>query len=249
MTQYGFFFDQSRCTDCRACTLACRNWYNTPPGPVKWARMFQWEKGVYPNLRLHFLFAPCYHCEEPVCVKACPHDALRKEEKYGAVLVDEAKCQGDRSCWKACPYGAPQFQTDAPGTKMSKCNMCFDRLEAGQVPLCAAACPMRALDFGPLDELIKKYGDVRALEEMPKPNITHPAIVFKAHVPKKKLVAYDADRALELMANRSVFTPLPPLYKSKEDLAKVTPGLVGRGKLNMKPKTAEEARRLTQHDE
>jgi anaerobic dimethyl sulfoxide reductase subunit B (iron-sulfur subunit) len=30
---------------------------------------------------------------------------------------------------------------------MSKCNMCFDRLEQGAKPMCVASCSMRALEF------------------------------------------------------------------------------------------------------
>ncbi|MFH1381621.1 MAG: 4Fe-4S dicluster domain-containing protein [Chloroflexota bacterium] len=249
MAQYGFFFDQSRCTDCRACVLSCRNWYDISPGPVKWARMFQWEKGVYPNLRLHFLFAPCYHCENPVCVRACRHNAIHKEEKYGAVLVDAAKCHGDRNCWKACPYGVPQFESDEPGVKMSKCTMCIERLEQKQLPVCVQSCPMRALDFGPLEEMTKKYGSARILEDLPKETITRPSIVFKSHVAKKKLVNYDEDKGLDLLQNRSVFTELPPSFRSKENVTHVPPGLVGRSKLVFKPKSAAEAIRTTQHDE
>ena len=249
MVQYGFFFDQSRCTDCRACVLSCRNWYDIPPGPVKWCRMFQWEKGVYFNLRLHFLFAPCYHCEDPVCIRACQNKAIYKEEKYGAVLVDPEKCQGDRRCWKACPYGAPQFQSDEPGAKMSKCTMCIDRLEQGRMPICAESCPMRALDFGPLADLTRKYGNVRILEDLPRDTITRPAIVFKPHVAKKRLVPYNEDKAFELLGNRDVFAPLPALYLSKGDVTSVSPGLVGRDRLNLKPKTVEEVKRATQHDE
>ncbi len=247
--QYGFFFDQSHCKDCRACVLACRNWHDVPPGPVKWCRMFQWEKGVYPSLRLHFLFAPCYHCEDPVCIRACQNKAIYKEEKYGAVLVDPEKCQGDRRCWMACPYGAPQFQSDEPGTKMSKCTMCIDRLDQGNLPICVESCPMRALDFGPLKDLVKKYGNVRVLEDLPSDTITRPAIVFKPHAAKKRLVPYSEDKALELLGNRGAFTKLPPLYLSKNDVRHVSPGLVGRDRLNLKPKSAEEAKRATQHDE
>ncbi|MFC2025198.1 4Fe-4S dicluster domain-containing protein [Chloroflexota bacterium] len=211
--------------------------------------MFQWEKGTYLNLRLHFLFAPCYHCENPVCIRACRHKAIYKDERYGAVLVDQEKCQGDRSCWKACPYGAPQFQSDELEAKMSKCTMCTDRLEQGRLPICVESCPMRALDFGPLEDLKRKYGNVSVLEDLPSDTITRPAIVFKPHIPKKQLVHYDEGKALQLLGDREVFTQLPPLYLSKDDVTYVPPGLVGRDRLNLKPKTVEEAKRATQHDE
>jgi anaerobic dimethyl sulfoxide reductase subunit B (iron-sulfur subunit) len=249
MTQYGFFFDQSRCTDCRGCVLSCRNWHDVPPGPVKWCRMFQWETGAFPSVRLHFLFAPCYHCQDPVCIRACTNKAIHKEDRYGAVLVDAGKCHGDRKCWKACPYGAPQFQNDEPGTRMSKCNMCIDRLETGSKPICVESCLMRALDFGPLEELSAKYGKVAALEGMPKASITRPAVIFKRQAEKKMLVDYDTDRALDLLGNRDVFAPLPAIYQSKLEVTTMPPGLVGRSRLNMKASSAEEAIRLSRHDE
>ncbi len=168
MPQYGFFIDLSRCTGCNACVIACKQWHDISPGPVKWMRVYQWEKGAFPNIDLRVLPIPCLHCENPVCAEACPHHAIYKEDKYGAVLVDHEKCTGERKCWQACPYGAPQFEGDEPGLQMSKCNMCIDRLEKGLKPICVLSCSLRALEFGPLDELREKYGSLRRLEGIPK---------------------------------------------------------------------------------
>lgn len=44
---------------------------------------------------------------------------------------------------------------------MQKCDLCRERLEQEQQAICVEACPMYALDAGPLDELEKKYGDVK----------------------------------------------------------------------------------------
>lgn len=132
---------------------------------------------------------------------------------------------------------------------MSKCTMCIDRLEQGRQPICVGSCPMRALDFGPLEDLIRKYGEVRVLEDLPSETITRPAVVFKPHVAKKQLVRYDEDKALELFRNRAVFTQLPPLYLSKSDVTSVPQGFAGRDKLNLNLKTVEEAKRAMQHDE
>ena len=35
MSQYGFFVDQSRCIGCNQCTVACMQWHDIQPGPVK----------------------------------------------------------------------------------------------------------------------------------------------------------------------------------------------------------------------
>lgn len=245
MVQYGFFFDQSRCISCHTCTVACRDWNDIDPGPVKWLRMFEWERGAFPIVTIHTLFAPCYHCENPVCVKACPNGALFKEEKYGAVLVDKDKCKGTRKCWLACPYGAPQFANDESGTPMSKCTMCIDRLEKGMKPVCVESCPTRAFDFDTMENIEAKYGTLRKLEEMPR-SVTNPAIVFKPHAEKRQLVPYDVDRALGLFAGRD---SLPPVYNSKTDVTEIAENLVGRNKLILKPRTAEDLLRQTRNDE
>jgi anaerobic dimethyl sulfoxide reductase subunit B (iron-sulfur subunit) len=39
--------------------------------------------------------------------------------------------------------------------------MCTDRLADHKNPVCVDACPMRALDFGTMDELSEKYGNVK----------------------------------------------------------------------------------------
>ena len=250
MAQYGFFFDQSRCTDCRHCSIACRDWNGIDEGPVKWLRMFQTEKGSYPNVKVNVVWAPCYHCENPICVDACPNKARYKEDKYGAVLVDTDRCKGARNCWLACPYGAPQYASDAPGTKTSQCTMCIDRLEQGLNPRCAEVCLQRALDFGPLGDLGKKYGNVKQLEDMPSPNEVKPAVVFKPQRAPTVIIPYDVNRALDLLAKRDAVTPgLAPVFTNKADVTDVPEGLVGRGKLNMKPGSTSEAMYLTKNDE
>jgi DMSO reductase iron-sulfur subunit len=168
MTQYGFFIDLSRCIGCNACVIACKEWHNLEPGPAKWMRVFQWEKGAFPDIEVHTLPLMCMHCQNPVCAEACPNRAIKKEDRYGAVVVDADKCTGQRRCFEACPYGAPQFASDRPDQKMSKCNMCIDRLEAGLKPICVLSCSMRALEFGPLEELKKRYVSTQAIAGLPE---------------------------------------------------------------------------------
>ena len=149
LTQYGFFFDESRCSGCQNCVLACKATKEIPPGQIRLLRLYQWETGSFPNVRIHTLFAPCYHCENPVCVAAA-NGAMFKEPKYGAVLIDPAKATSSdlNAAWEACPYGAISFDSDAPSATAYKCDMCIDRLEMGLFPSCVLVCPQRALDFG-----------------------------------------------------------------------------------------------------
>ena len=246
MEQHGFFYDQSRCIGCHGCTVACKNWHNLPPGPLKYLRVYQYERGSFPQVRIHLQWVPCYHCQEPLCVNACPAGAMYKEDKCGAVLIDSDKCDGCRICYDVCPYGAPVFESDEPGVKAQKCTMCIDRLERGEQPVCVSACRTRALDFGPLSSLVERYGDRRDLENMPSSQTTRPAILFKRHTTKRQLVPYDAERALELLMRRD---PLPPIYTTSREVTEIPEGLVGRAELVIKHTSAEDLMRRTRNDE
>jgi hypothetical protein len=124
--------------------------------------------------------------------------------------------------------------------------MCFDRLEAGNLPICVVACSARALDYGPLSEMQERYGTNRDMEDLPNSRITRPAVVFKPHAEKKQVVPYNAERALELMARRD---PLPPVFNSKSDVTEIPKGMVGRGELVIKQKSAADVMRYTRCDE
>jgi len=251
MVQHGFYFDQSRCIGCNACVVACKQWHNLPPGPQKWMRVYQWEKGALPNIRVHFLAIPCYHCQKPLCAEACPNQAIFKEEKYGAVLIESKKCTGRRKCWMACPYGSIVFASDGPEEIAGKCNMCLDRLEGGKKPICVLSCSMRALEFGPLGHLISQFGDLRQLEDMPSPQITMPSVVFKVRNPKKPILSWDAQRTMQLWRKRGPYAPqdAPDIFESAEDLTRIPPRTIGRDRLVLKAKNAEEFMYYTTDDD
>jgi anaerobic dimethyl sulfoxide reductase subunit B (iron-sulfur subunit) len=244
MTQYAFFFDQSRCYNGHACSVACRDWNDIQPGPVKWLRMLQWEKGVFPTMRMHVLFATCYHCEKPVCVDACVNKAIFKEGKYGAVLIDADSCTGSHDCWQACPYGAIQYASDELRAKASKCDMCYDRLEAGEQPICVMSCPARALDFGPIERMKILYGELSQLDDMPEASETNPAVVFKPMNKRKIVVPYDVNRSLELLVVRD---GLPPVFES--GINNLEQGLIGYKKLVMKPENVTQGLALSKNEE
>lgn len=250
MTQHGFFIDLSRCTGCNTCVIACKQWHDIPPGPVKWLRVHQWEKGSFPDINVHVLPVLCFHCENPRCLKACPNGALYKEKKYGAVLVTPEKCTGERKCWKACPYGAPQFESNEPG-KMSKCNMCIDRLEQGDKPICVLSCSLRALEFGPMNELREKYGDQIQMEDMPKNSITRPAVVWKPMDCKKQIVPWDWKKALQLWQKRHPDNgeELPWVFDDIDCVTRDSGDLVGRTRLVLKLEKVKDKMFYTMDDE
>jgi anaerobic dimethyl sulfoxide reductase subunit B len=254
MTQYGFFIDLSRCIGCNACTIACKQWHHIQDSSVKWMRVNQWENGAFPDIEVHTLPMMCLHCQKPVCAAACPGKAIRKEPKYGAVLVDQKKCTGEGACKKACPYGAPQFASDKPGEKMSKCNMCIDRLEQGLNPICVLSCSMRALEFGPLAELQKKYG-LTNIPGLPDSLVqgfhTRPSAIFKPEDAKRQIVPWDGKKALALWQKRHApgGEPLPDVFSDPKQVTEVAEGTYRREKLHLKSHTTEELMTYTTDDE
>jgi anaerobic dimethyl sulfoxide reductase subunit B (iron-sulfur subunit) len=182
--QMGFYFDQTRCTGCYACVVACKDWHDVPAGPASWCRVATLEQGEFPDLFVAFYTSSCYHCAEPACVAACPAGAIAKREEDGVVSVDREKCLGKDNCdlcLQACTYKSPQFGAE-PNAKMQMCSLCPDRLEEGKKPICVAGCPMRALDAGPMDELVALYGDVKEAEGFTYSTDLKPSIIFKPKV-------------------------------------------------------------------
>ncbi len=129
--------------------------------------------------------------------------------------------------------------------------MCIDRLEQGLKPICVLSCSMRALQFGPLDELERKYGTLKRLEDMPKHTITDPAVVFKPADPKKEVIPWNYRRALELWQERQSADgdPLPDVFSQISDVTQAPREIVGRNRLVLKARNSEELMYYTTDDE
>ena len=185
--QLTFWFDQSKCTGCKACQVACKDKHDLPVG-VTWRRVAEYTGGSWllnqvdgtmtNDVFSYYTSISCNHCADPICQSVCPTTAMQKREN-GVVSVDPSVCIGCRFCEMACPYSAPQFDPDKG--VMTKCDFCADRVAAGQDPACVAACPSRALGYGELEEVEAKYGKQNAVEPLPDPSITRPNLVVIPH--------------------------------------------------------------------
>ncbi len=128
------------CIGCRSCEAACRSRYK---GEAR-VRYGELAAQVYVPLS-------CRHCEEPLCVAACPFDVIRKDPETGIVSRSSFHCVGCRSCVLACPFGV--MDTYLLRSTSQKCTLCDDREDG---PRCAATCPTGALQFVEESELDEK---------------------------------------------------------------------------------------------
>jgi len=165
----AILYDATKCTACRACQVACKQWnelpaevtinrgtYENPPdlSPHTWIKIkfIELEK----EGKLDWLFArqACMHCTNAACVEVCPTGALSYNE-LGFVQYEKDKCCGCGYCAEFCPFGVPRLESGkitGVGV-MDKCIFCIDRVTNGLEPACVKTCPTGALTFGDRDDL------------------------------------------------------------------------------------------------
>ena len=174
----GFYFDGTRCVGCKACQIACKDRHDLQAAGPRTRRVTSYETGSYPNPGLFHVSISCNHCDNPMCLGKCPQGAISKDDETGIVSSDPEKCIGCGTCVTACPYGAPTV--DEEQKKSVKCTQCGDRVAEGKQPICVEACPVRALDFGEIEDLRAKYGDVAEIAPLPEASLTKPNLVITA---------------------------------------------------------------------
>ena len=135
--QYGFYIDSAKCTGCKTCQLACKD-YKDLQVDVSFRRVYEYTGGSWQadgnawnnSVFAYYLSIACNHCADPACTKVCPSGAMHKRAEDGLVAVNEDVCIGCKSCAMACPYGAPQY--DPRKGHMTKCNGCNERVAEGK---------------------------------------------------------------------------------------------------------------------
>lgn len=185
MTQYAFYFDGTRCTGCKTCEMACKDYKDLSVG-FAYRKVYEVTLGstdrdadgcITTNCVTYPLSMSCNHCDNPACTKVCPTGAMHKDADTGLVSVNADRCIGCGYCHMACPYNAPKVDRDKGHSV--KCDGCMERVAQGEKPVCVEACPARALDFGTVDEMMK-LGDQANIAPLPKPTYTNPNFFIKA---------------------------------------------------------------------
>ena len=165
--KFVMVIDLSKCANARKCIEGCQHGHDLLP-TQEWIAVHLIKNNEYGDP--YWFPKPCYHCDNPPCVKVCPVGATFKRTD-NAVLIDSDRCIGCKFCVSACPYSARRFnwvnrdsyrdhdpdyspETSVPGQHgvATKCDFCPDRSRQGKLPYCVQNCPMGALYFGDANE-------------------------------------------------------------------------------------------------
>ena len=175
MADKSFFVDTSKCTACRGCQVACKQWnrlagtktlqrgnHQNPSdlsfSTFKVVRFNEVELEGNPSW--YFFPDQCRHCMEPPCLSTAESlgsKAITKDEGTGAVIYNpkvKVKAADFKTIRESCPYDIPRMDQKTGG--MAKCTMCFDRIKEGMLPACVKTCPTGAMNFGDRDAMVDK---------------------------------------------------------------------------------------------
>ena len=175
--KFVMVIDLSKCKNAGKCRKACSKMHYLPEERsfIKIDRMQDSEKTAP-----YWMPTPCFHCDNPPCVKVCPVSATFKLTD-GIVGIDNERCIGCRFCMVACPYSARVFNwgdemyalnderqksikhhegcsKHVKGT-VEKCDFCPAMTSKGQLPDCVSACPNGVFYFGDENEDTVTNGD------------------------------------------------------------------------------------------
>ena len=170
----SILIDTSKCTACRGCQVACKQWNDLPAEETHnwgsyqnprhlsantWKLVTFHEVGQRDDFRWLFTPMQCFHCTDASCVSVCPTGAARHHGEY--VLFDQSQCIGCGYCVEACPFGVPHCMPGPDGRHKStarKCTACIDRVSSGLQPACVKTCPAGAIQAGERSAMIAAGG-------------------------------------------------------------------------------------------
>lgn len=160
--KYVMVIDLAKCKNARKCVDNCQKSHHLPPNQ-EFMKIYLMQESE--EASPYWMPKPCFHCEIPACVTACPTGATYKRED-GIVVIDEEICTGCKYCMSSCPYSSRLLDKSeglavngkAPGTKetdpatnrrvMNKCDFCVELVVDGNLPQCVSSCPNGVIYFG-----------------------------------------------------------------------------------------------------
>ncbi len=203
MSGKSFLIDLTKCTACRGCQVACKQWHGLPAEETRnlgshqnpqdlsfnTYKLVRFKEGIIDG-KLNWLFFPeqCRHCIDPPCVLTSDVEgAMIHDEATGAVVYTAKTAEDDfETALDSCPYNIPRKQKD--GNMFAKCDMCLDRVQNGMLPACVQTCPTGAMTFGDREDILAKADKALAEAKKKWPKAT---LVDKDDVRVIYLCAYD----------------------------------------------------------
>jgi Fe-S-cluster-containing dehydrogenase component/DMSO reductase anchor subunit len=140
--QYAFEVDLDACSGCKACVVACHA-LNGLEENESWRDVGFVHGGTRAAPFQQTITTACHHCADPACLNGCPVLAYEKDPVTGIVRHLDDQCIGCQYCVLKCPYDVPKY-SERLGI-VRKCDMCHQRLGAGEAPACVQACPTAAI--------------------------------------------------------------------------------------------------------
>ena len=145
MSERAFYIDYSRCIGCQSCVQACAECDTHRGVSMIHLETIQRRESVQTAPQV------CMHCEDPICARVCPADAIKKTPDGVVQSSLKPRCIGCSNCVLSCPFGVPKYQAEID--QMMKCDMCYDRTSVDKKPMCATVCPSGALTFATAEEI------------------------------------------------------------------------------------------------
>ncbi|MBI4563772.1 MAG: 4Fe-4S dicluster domain-containing protein [Planctomycetes bacterium] len=145
MSERTLFIDGSRCIGCQACVQACAECDTHRGRPMIHLETIRRRDSVQTAPQV------CMHCEDPICARVCPADAIKKTSDGVVQSSLKPRCIGCSNCVLACPFGVPKYFAEID--QMMKCDLCYDRTSVGKMPMCATVCPSGAITFATPEEI------------------------------------------------------------------------------------------------
>jgi Fe-S-cluster-containing dehydrogenase component/DMSO reductase anchor subunit len=176
--QYAFEVDLDACSGCKACVVACHN-LNGLEEDETWRSVGLLSGGSAELPVVQHVTSACHHCLEPACLHGCPVNAYVKDETTGIVKHLDDQCIGCQYCILKCPYDVPKYSSSRGIVR--KCDMCQDRLAAGEAPACVQSCPNMAIRIRLVSKqtIIEESESNQFLPGAAAPSYTLPTTTFK----------------------------------------------------------------------
>lgn len=178
--QYAFEVDLDACTGCKACVVACHS-LNGLDETEAWRDVGFVVGGSRAAPYQQTVTTACHHCADPGCLNGCPVLAYEKDPVTGIVRHLDDQCIGCQYCILKCPYDVPKYN-DRLGI-VRKCDMCHQRLGAGEAPACVQACPTHAIKIIHVEVSAGRVDTSAFLPSAPNPNYTQPTTRYLSSRP------------------------------------------------------------------